>query len=62
MPCILKHGVIDGFGVVLSRYRWIISFNFMFCFLAFHLFSRNELARKLAKDFLLDLQSGTLDL
>ena len=25
-------------------------------------FRRNELARKVAKDFLLDLQSGTLDL
>ena len=40
-------------------------FLFLFLFDLFLLvfpFRRNELARKVVKDFLLDLQSGTLDL
>ena len=45
----LSHFIITRFLLLLNYFHISLS-------------RRNEMARKLAKDFLLDLQSGTLDL
>ena len=53
-----------AFRSMVSFYQAIIGFfPSISCFVfGISFFRRNELARKVAKEFLLDLQSGTLDL